>query len=67
MPDLVKYIVCFQSTSTVRGEKTTRVQFYQFWTHDAAEAKEKAKATCVMLTKKTNMPWFIEGVYCKCE
>ena len=67
MPDLFKYIVCFQTTNNVRGEKKTRVQFYQFWTHDAKEAKERAKLTCVMLTKKTNMTWFVEGVYVKCE
>ena len=67
MNDLVKYIVCFQATNNIREEKKTRVQFCQFWTHTAAEAKEKANAARDILCMKTNMSWFIEGVYVKCE
>ena len=67
MLDLDKYIVCFQTTNNVRGEKKTRVQFYQFWVHSAAEAAEKAEATRRMLSMKTNMHWIIEGVYAKCN
>ena len=64
---LIKYIVCFQATNHVKGEKKTRMQFYQFWTHNAAEAAEKAEATRSMLSMKTNMHWIIEGVYAKCN
>ena len=67
MNNLIKYIVCFQTTNIVKGEKKTRIQFYQFWTHSAAEAAEKAEATCSMLCMKTNMHWIIEGVYAKCN
>lgn len=67
MNNLIKYIVCFQTTHEVHGEKKTRVQFYQFWARTHKKAEESAKTTCERLNMKTGCIWTIEGVYVQCD